>query len=126
MMEDLPMPPTEQVVGRSDLIGIINTSACVAHCVSLPILVSIGATFMLHPVVTWVFVLIALFSVIMASRYASRAWVRVLLWSALVLFAVSILLEEHHVALEAVSYFASALLVVGHVINRRHYRTCSH
>lgn len=126
MMVQQPEIPAGQVGRKSDLIGILNSSVCVVHCISLPVLVSLGATFVLHPAVTWAFILVALISVFLASRHAHRTWIRVVLWTALVLFTVSIVLEERHIVFEALSYFASALLIVGHVLNRRYCRTCSH
>ena len=65
------------------------------------------------------FILITLIAVFFATRKSIVSWVKTALWSAAILFVVSILLEESVNGIEYLAYFASALLIVFHFLNQR-------
>ncbi len=104
---------------NGDLLGIVNTGACLVHCLALPLLVSLGATFMLHPGVTIAFIVVAFLSVLAAVRSSGNRGVGILLYCSLALFTLAVILEHDYPAFEIVSYVASGMLITGHLLNRR-------
>lgn len=104
----------------ADGLGLINTVLCILHCTALPVLVLLGAGFLEHPWVDALFVLIAGLAVWWATRGGTSRPVALLMWSALVLFALAMALEHRMHVLHEVGLVASGLLLVGHLLNLRH------
>jgi len=101
-----------------DGLGIINSAACIVHCLAMPVLVALGAGFMGHPGVNWAFVVLALLAVRSAVRGRANAMAARLLGIGWALFAVGLALETMDDRLEALAYVGSGILILGHVLNR--------
>lgn len=113
----IPMP---SFLSRSaDLVGIVNTVLCLIHCLAMPLLVSVGAAFFAHPLLSWGFALLAFVAVYFATRNSTGRRVVWFLWGAASLFAMAVLLEHEWHWMHEVSYVASALLIIGHLLNLR-------
>lgn len=112
-MTALPRPFT------GDPLGIINSALCIVHCLAMPLLVAIGASFLEHRAVGYVFVVLAGVAVLSAVRHRNRPLVAALLGVGLALFAVGIVLEGAYHELEVLTYAGSAVLIVGHLLNWR-------
>ena len=110
----------------ADLAGIVNTVLCLIHCLAMPIFVSLGAAFVAHPLLSWAFAALAFVAVYYATRHGSSRPVTWFLWCAAALFAVALVLEHQWHWLHEVSYVASALLIIGHLINLRQGRGYAH
>lgn len=108
---------------KADYVGILGSLLCIVHCIAMPVL-ALGSAFghdhHLHIgflSLDYLFILVNAVAVYFATRNHRSVFVNVLLWSALVLFAVSLVFEERNVAFRWLGYVGSALLITGHLIN---------
>lgn len=108
---------------KADYVGILGSLLCIVHCIAMPVL-ALGSAFghdhHLHIgflSLDYLFVLVNAAAVYFATRNHRSVFVNVLLWSALLLFAVSLVFEERNVAFRWLGYVGSALLITGHLIN---------
>lgn len=117
---------------NADRLGIISSSLCLIHCISLPILVSIkplAAEFMHENLefLEYIFLGLSLIAIYFATR--SPHVTRRIKWAfyvIFILFAVGIFLEDSSYAwITYLAYIGSAGLIVMHVINIRHGIRCS-
>jgi|SRR5690606_26217631 hypothetical protein len=108
----------------ADLVGLVNTTICLVHCLALPVVVSLGGAFFAHPVASWLFVAMAFVAVYFATRRGAHRRVAGLLWGAALLFGAALLLEPMWHWMHDVSLVGSALLIVGHVLNWRQRAAC--
>ncbi|TNE78979.1 MAG: MerC domain-containing protein [Bacteroidetes bacterium] len=112
---------------KSDILGIISSSLCLVHCLAGPVLVLLGYSFTepggWH---LWdiLFFGVSAWAVWNASKGHGTRWIKVGLWSSLVVLFGSILVAEHVAIVNIVSWLAALSLVVFHVLNLRHLRTC--
>jgi hypothetical protein len=132
---------------NSDFIGAISAFLCIIHCAIVPILMGVHSFYYAGDLITsthiehnhvhehtsfidvvsgshwhtldYFFVVITLIAVYFATRTSKVIWISVGLWSAAILFVVSILLQESIAGVEYIAYFASALLIVFHFLNQR-------
>ncbi|MDQ6478883.1 MerC domain-containing protein [Dyadobacter sp. LHD-138] len=108
---------------KADYVGILGSLLCIVHCLAMPVL-ALGSAFghdhHLHVgflSLDYLFILINAAAVYFATRNHRSVFVNVLLWSALVLFAVSLIFEERNAVFQWLGYLGSALLITGHLIN---------
>lgn len=108
---------------KADYIGILGSLLCIVHCLAMPVL-ALGSAFghdhHMHIgflSLDYLFILINAAAVYFATREHRSVFVRILLWFALLLFAVSLIFEERNVVFQWLGYLGSALLITGHVIN---------
>lgn len=108
---------------KADYIGILGSALCIVHCVAMPVLAlgsSLGHEHHAHIgflSLDYFFILVNAVAVYFATRDHKSVFVKVLLWSALLIFAVSLVFEERHIIFQWLGYFGSALLIIGHLIN---------
>lgn len=108
---------------KADYIGILGSVLCIVHCIAMPVLAlgsSIGHDHHAHIgflSLDYFFILVNAVAVYFATRDHKSLFVKVLLWSALFIFAVSIVFEERNVVFQWLGYLGSALLIGGHLIN---------
>lgn len=108
---------------KADYVGILGSLLCIVHCLALPVLAlgtSIGHDHHAHIgflSLDYLFILVNAIAVYFATRDHRSVLVKVLLWSALVIFGVSLVFEERHVMFQWLGYVGSALLITGHLIN---------
>jgi hypothetical protein len=100
-----------------DLCGMLNSGLCLVHCLAMPILITMGANFLGHPVVEVLFILAAAWAVYGAIGRHTHRRLRATMWTLWSVFALSLLLEERSVAFEWAGLMASAGLIVAHVVN---------
>ncbi|MCW5897905.1 MAG: MerC domain-containing protein [Flavobacteriales bacterium] len=103
---------------RADLLGMTNSVLCLAHCLAMPLLVAMGAAFLHHPLVSVAFIAVAAWAVHGATRRSVKRVLTWYLWSAWVVFGITLMLEDLHHGFEIASLLASAALVLGHLLNR--------
>jgi len=108
---------------KADYIGILGSLLCIVHCIAMPVL-ALGSTFghdhHMHIgfiSLDYLFILINAAAVYFATRDHKSVFVRTLLWSALLIFAVSLIFEERNIVFQWLGYFGSALLITGHLVN---------
>jgi len=108
---------------KADYVGILGSVLCILHCIAMPMLAlgsSLGHDHHEHIgfiSLDYFFILLNLIAVYFATREHKSLLVRVLLWSALSIFAVSLIFEERSIIFQWLGYFGSALLIIGHLVN---------
>jgi hypothetical protein len=116
------MKPTH-VHGRADYIGIAGSILCILHCLIVPALAFSSTLAHNHHANTglisldYFFILVNGLAVFYATRNHKALWLRIFLWGALSLFAVSLIFEHQYQAFTWLGYVGSGLLIIGHVIN---------
>ena len=114
---------------KADYIGIMGSVLCIIHCMAAPVMV-MTAGFLRNDTtlrtgflgLDYVFIAINIAAVYFATRHHTSTAIRAALWGFLSLFAVSLLLETASPLFDYTAYFASAGLVITHLINLRQHR----
>ena len=101
----------------ADKLGIINATLCIIHCLSLPILLSIGVNFLSNPLFAFAFIFVTFISIYNSTKGKNSRSVSKYLWVAFTGFVISTLFEEHSVLLEYGMYFFSIGIILGHIYN---------
>jgi len=100
-----------------DGIGIINSTLCLVHCIAMPVLLAIGASFVQHPSVSWCFIVLAFIAIRSAVRGKKNAPVALVLGIGWAMFACGMAMEGAYPRFEVLTYLGSALLIIGHILN---------
>lgn len=100
-----------------DGLGILNSAICIVHCLAMPVLIAVGASFFHHPLVGWTFVILAYLAVRSAIRSRNNARTAMVLGIGWAVFAIGIVVEPIHADLEVLTYLGSAVLIGAHLIN---------
>jgi hypothetical protein len=110
--------------GKADYIGIAGSVLCLLHCLFTPALALGTSLSTTHHTafagvinLDYFFILLNGVAVYMATRDHKLPLLRLFLWSSLLVFSVSLVLESQHVIFEIMGYAGSGLLIVGHVYN---------
>lgn len=108
---------------KADYIGILGSILCIIHCLLVPV-ITIGSSLEhMHThqagllSLDLLFVVVNGIAVYFATKDHKSLPLRLLLWSALALFSVSILLESRLPVFTWLGYAGSALLIIGHFVN---------
>jgi MerC mercury resistance protein len=109
---------------NSNNIGIINSSICLLHCIATPILIGLGASFLTHPIFTYLFIVIAILSAFMATKKTQSLYIKAALWIGVIGFGACLLLEDAWKGFEYLGYAFSLAIIVTHIINRKHCKKC--
>lgn len=108
----------------ADLLGSLNGLLCLVHCLAMPFLIGLGATFLSGPIVAFVFIALAGAAAWTASR--SATWrMRSTFLITWVLFTLGILLEHRHLVFEYLGLVASVGMVLLHLVNFRQRGQCA-
>ncbi|TDL99562.1 MAG: hypothetical protein C4K58_06630 [Flavobacteriaceae bacterium] len=102
---------------KADLIGILNSSFCLIHCIATPILMAFGFGVLANPAFEYVFLLVCFFSIFRATQCSKNDKTSVFLWICFWGFVVCTLFQDEFFWLEFVGYFFSILIVLGHLFN---------
>lgn len=108
--------------GKADYIGILGSVLCIIHCLLVPAL-AFGSSVATHHThvgllsLDYLFIIVNGVAVYYATREHRSLPIRLLLWSALMLFSVSLIFENKHAAFSWLGYAGSGLLIIGHLIN---------
>ncbi len=115
--------PTGHSHSKADFMGIAGSVLCLIHCLITPIL-AMGGSLSAHSHtiggvidLDYFFILINGIAVYFATREHRIPALRVFLWGSFLLFAVSLILENHYPAFTLLGYLGSGLLIAGHVYN---------
>jgi len=103
----------------ADKLGIISAFMCIIHCLSAPLFLAIGINFLNHPVIAFLFIIIAFLSIYKVTKGKLYKGFSILLWIAFTGFVVSILLEERSIIFEYGMFFSSIVIILGHFYNIR-------
>lgn len=110
------------VLEWGDRLGVLNTALCMAHGMVLPLTASLGLAFVDHWALALVFAALAALSVLLASGVPHHPGIMPLMWFPVLLFTLSVLVQDNGPWMPAVGHMASGMLLTGHVMNHR-YRT---
>jgi len=108
---------------KADYVGILGSVLCIIHCVAMPALaIGTSLTHNHHTHIGFIsldyfFILINGIAVYFATRNHKSFLLRIFLWSALLIFAVSLIFEGRHDLFQWLGYLGSVLLIAGHFIN---------
>jgi|LakMenE01Jun11ns_1017448.scaffolds.fasta_scaffold9942744_2 hypothetical protein len=108
-----------------DHLGMLNSGLCLVHCLAMPLFISLGATFVVHPALEGVFVVWAAWALRSALAGRPLGAFEVILWSTWAVFGLSMLAEHEFEWAGYVGMLASLGLIVGHVLNLRRRRAGS-
>ena len=111
------------VHGKADYFGIAGSVLCIVHCLLVPAL-ALGSSFA-HDhhsnagllSLDYLFILINGIAVYYATRDHKSLPLKILLWGALLLFAISLIFENRNGIFTLLGYIGSGLLIVGHLLN---------
>jgi len=103
----------------ADKLGAISAFLCIVHCLAVPTLLALGVGFLSNPIITFVFITIAFFSIYKATNGKFKKGISVFLWLAFIGFMVCIILEERAEIFEYGMFLFSVLLIIGHFYNIR-------
>ena len=119
---------------KSDILGSVASSLCLAHCLATPFLFVAHSGHVhghhTHPfwwgILDMLFIGISLDAVYWSAKNTSKKWMRYALWFSWAFLSFVIINEKlgiFHLA-EEIIYFPSIALVVLHLYNRK-YCQCS-
>ncbi len=112
---------------KSDLLGILASSLCLIHCLIGPIVVLLGYSFM-EPdgwhIWDFIFLMISAIAIFTASRNHTPSWIKKGLWISFAVLSMAIFFSHDNLLFNVISWIAAAGLVVFHVFNIRHSRSC--
>ncbi len=115
---------------KSDLLGTMASSLCLAHCIATPFLFiaqASSATFTSGPPTWWklidyIFLLISFGAVYWSTKNTTISWIKPLLWGSW-FFLTAIIFNEKLELLplpEAIIYIPAIALAMLHLYNRKH------
>jgi hypothetical protein len=116
------MKPT-RANGKADYIGIAGSVLCILHCLIVPTLAFSSTLAHSHHAdsslisLDYFFILVNGIAVFYATRDHKSLPLRIFLWGALSLFAVSLIFEHQYQVFTWLGYIGSGLLIVGHLAN---------
>jgi hypothetical protein len=103
----------------ADKLGAISAFICIIHCLAVPTFLAMGIGFLSNPIIAFLFIIIAFFSIYKATKGKFSKGINVFLWVAFIGFVISILLEERAEIFEYGMFIFSILIIVGHIYNMR-------
>ena len=103
----------------ADKLGAISAFICIIHCLAVPTLLALGIGFLSNPIIAFLFILIAFFSIYKATNGKFTKGINLFLWVAFIGFVISILLEERAEIFEYGMFLFSASIIFGHFYNIR-------
>ncbi|BAO77038.1 MerC domain-containing protein [Winogradskyella sp. PG-2] len=106
----------------ADKLGAISAFLCIVHCLAAPVLLTMGVSFLHHPVIAFLFILVAFISIYKTTKGRLFIGLSILLWIAFTGFVVSILLEDYAEIFEYTMYFFSISIIIGHLYNMRYHQ----
>jgi hypothetical protein len=110
------MENTRQIIW-ADKLGAISAFLCIIHCLAVPALLTLGVSFIEHPVIAYLFMGIAFVSIFNATKGNSRSKVSIILWTGFIGFVACLILEEHGEIYEYGMYVFSITIIAGHLYN---------
>ncbi|MGB3547043.1 MAG: MerC domain-containing protein [Saprospiraceae bacterium] len=127
---------SNSIIGKPDLLGLAASGLCALHCTITPLF--FAAQPLLHHTtdhahhhtglsfwssLDYVFLLLSLVAVWLASRASRRPSTRAWLWVGFSCFSLGLILESYSPWALALLYLGSGILVVTHLVN---FHQCRH
>jgi hypothetical protein len=109
---------------KANVLGIINSSVCLLHCITTPLLIGLGASFVGNPIFTYLFIAIALLSAILATKKTQSISIKVILWVSVFGYGACLLLEDAWQGFEYLGYVFSLAIIITHIVNIKHCKKC--
>lgn len=109
---------------RADVLGIIASSFCLVHCIATPLLIAMGAVAFTHPIVTYVFLMVAFLAIYKTTQKPTLSIIRFLLWFNFGAYAFATILHEMAHISAVYSYVFAALIILTHVSNIAYCKYC--
>lgn len=128
---------------KPDFVGISASFLCMVHCAVYPLIVSLGVFVRtssdspryfgtkyqhIHSGWYWldyIFVALAIWAVFNATKNTHSDFIKIGLWASLTVFSFSILLHHQFEGMFFLSFSASLLLVIFHILNLKSYKICN-
>ena len=104
----------------ADKLGAISAFLCILHCVSVPTLLTLGINFLNNPIVAFIFITIAFFSIYKVTKGRLKKTNSLFMWVAFIGFVISIVLEEQAPFFEYAMFVCSISIILGHLYNMRY------
>lgn len=108
-------PPTK--INRADLTGILSSSLCLIHCIATPLLITLGVGIFTHPLVKYLFLIIAFISIIKATQHTTDKRISYLLWFSFTGFFTSNILHHQSEWFHYAEYLFALMIITGHILN---------
>ncbi|MBS9524945.1 MerC domain-containing protein [Litoribacter ruber] len=105
---------------KSDILGMSASFVCMIHCISAPVIISMGYFFNFYThnhTFDFVFFLLALVAVWLTNKSTQSVLIKVALWATVCLFGTSLFLHDFIQWMQYVSLVCSAILVSIHYLN---------
>jgi hypothetical protein len=109
---------------KADLIGILSSSICLVHCITTPLLVIYGISFLTNPVFKYFFLIISFVSIFKATENSTNYKISILLWLSFFGFLFSTMFHEEYHWLDYCEYLFAVLIIIGHILNIKHCKNC--
>ncbi|WP_084203508.1 MerC domain-containing protein [Psychroserpens damuponensis] len=113
------MIQTKQI-NWADKLGAISALLCIVHCLAVPALLTMGMSFISHPIIAYLFIAIAFFSIFKATKKHFLKPISIFLWIAFIGFVTSMFLENQAKVFEYTMFLFSVLIILGHLYNLRY------
>jgi len=108
----------------ADFIGIASSSICLVHCIATPLLIAFGLKLFTEPAFTYLFLILSFVSIFKATEKITTTKIALLLWVSFWGFLFSTLFHEEYEWLHYTSYLFSVLIIIGHILNIKHCKSC--
>jgi len=112
-------------INKADIIGILSSSICVVHCIATPLLIAFGAGFITNPFFKYLFLIISFASIFKATEKITDTKIAIFLWVSFWGFLFSTLFKEEYHWLHYSGYFFAMQIIIGHILNIKHCKTCN-
>ena len=103
----------------ADKLGAFSAVLCIIHCLAVPTFLAMGISFLSNPIIAFLFIIVAFFSIYKATNGKFTKGINVFLWVAFIGFVISILLEERAEIFEYGMFLFSTSIILGHFYNMR-------
>ncbi|MBF8151144.1 MerC domain-containing protein [Winogradskyella sp. F6397] len=113
------MIQTKQI-NWADKLGAFSALLCIVHCLAVPALLTMGMGFISNPIIAYLFIFIAFFSIYKATNGRFLKPVSIFLWLAFTGFVISMLLEDQAEVFEYTMFLSSGLIILGHLYNMKY------
>ncbi|SOE23084.1 MerC mercury resistance protein [Spirosomataceae bacterium TFI 002] len=108
----------------SNYLGIASATLCVVHCILTPFLIVLVIKYEWWANLSYLFLLVSFTAAWEATKSKPPRHIFLLVWIGFAILSFCIILEDTFEFAELLSYFASLVLVLGHILNIKHCRNC--
>jgi hypothetical protein len=106
---------------KADFLGILSSSICLVHCITTPLLIAFGTSFISSDLFKYMFLILSFWAVLSTTKNQKPTKIVILLWISFFGFSFSNLFQERYDYLHYTGYFFTILLIFGHLLNSKQY-----